>query len=307
MGNIERKMGNSPGFILNKIIDEALAIEAEEAREAGALGFMARSLVQATLPHTQVDGTEFRRTNGAFTLTMLAPSDVGLPYGNIPRILLAWLTTEAVKTKSREIVLGETLSQFMRELDMVPTGGRWGSITRLREQMVRLFSCFVSCTYTGENLSGVRNIMIADEATLWWDPKQPSQAALWESSVTLSERFYREVTENPVPIDLRALKALRRSPLALDVYCWLTYRLGYLRKTAQIPWPALQAQFGSSYPTEGQGARDFKREFLKALKKVELVYPNAVVEDGGKHLILKPSSTSVRKLYHLKNLELDLG
>ena len=50
------QMGNQKGFILNKIIDEALAIEAEEARKAGALGFMARSLVQATLPHTQVDG-----------------------------------------------------------------------------------------------------------------------------------------------------------------------------------------------------------------------------------------------------------
>lgn len=300
MTDIEKRKGNDKGFVLNKIIDEALAIEAEEAKDAGALGFMARALVQATLPHAKIEGNEFIRTNGAFTLTMIAPSSVGLPYGNIPRIVLAWLTTEAVKTKSREIILGETLSRFMHELDMSPTGGRWGSITRLREQMTRLFSCFVSCSYVGDGGTGIRNILIADDADLWWNPKMPSQAALWESSVMLSERFYREVTENPVPIDLRAVKALRRAPLALDIYCWLTYRLSYLRKDTSIPWPALQTQFGAGYATDPQGVRDFKRAFLRNLKKVELVYPSAKIEDGGKHLNLKPSPTSVRKLYSLK-------
>ena len=283
---------------LNKLITESLAIEAEAAKKAGKLGFMARALVQATLPHSKVDGNEFERTNGAFTLSMLAPSSVGLPYGNIPRLLIAWLTTEAVKTRSREIILGETLSQFMGELDMVPTGGRWGSITRLRDQMTRLFSCFVSCSYTGDDMAGIRNIMIADEANLWWSPKQPDQAALWQSSVTLSERYFREAIENPVPVDIRALKALRRSPMALDIYFWLTYRLSYLRKQTNIPWPALQAQFGANYATDAKGVRNFKLKFLQALKKVQLVYPDARIEDGGPALILKPSPTHIPKLYN---------
>ncbi|MCH6556231.1 MAG: phosphoenolpyruvate carboxylase, partial [Chloroflexi bacterium] len=78
---------------------------------------MARVLVQTTLPHRKQSGTEFVRTNGALTLTMLAPSSTGLPYGSIPRLLLAWLTTEAVRTKERKIVMGHSLSDFMRELD----------------------------------------------------------------------------------------------------------------------------------------------------------------------------------------------
>ena len=77
----------------NKLITEALAIEARDAKEAGALGFMARALVQATMPHKKVKGNEFTRVNGAYTLTMLSPSIIGLPYGSIPRLLLAWLTT----------------------------------------------------------------------------------------------------------------------------------------------------------------------------------------------------------------------
>ncbi|MGH7745443.1 MAG: hypothetical protein ACREQ5_11715 [Candidatus Dormibacteria bacterium] len=65
---------------LDKLITEALAIEAQDAKEAGALGYMARALVQATLPHSRPESNEFERRNGAFTLVMIAPSRVGLPY-----------------------------------------------------------------------------------------------------------------------------------------------------------------------------------------------------------------------------------
>ena len=84
---------------LNALVNQALAIEDEQAQDAGSLGFMARSMVQATLPHRKVEGTEFQRKNGQFTLTILAPSSIGLPYGSIPRLLMAWVTTEAVAQK----------------------------------------------------------------------------------------------------------------------------------------------------------------------------------------------------------------
>ena len=130
-----------------------LAIEDELAHEAGALGFMARAMVQATLPHRAVDGTYFERKNGSFTLSLMASPKIGLPYGSIPRLLLAWVTTEAVKTRSRELELGDSMSAFMSELGLKPTGGANGSITRLKNQTRRLFSivtsmhalCFLSC------------------------------------------------------------------------------------------------------------------------------------------------------------------
>ena len=125
---------------LDLLINRALAIEDEMALDADALGFMARAMVQATLPHSKVAGNEFTRKNGNYSLTILSPSSIGLPYGSVPRLLLAWVTTEAVKTKSRELELGDSLSGFMRELDLVPTGGRWGSISRLKEQTKRLFA-----------------------------------------------------------------------------------------------------------------------------------------------------------------------
>jgi len=91
---------------LNTLINEALAIEAEEAKEAGALGYMTRALVQATLPHSRYEGNEFTRRNGLFTLSIMSPQQIGLPYGVIPRLLIAWVTTEAVLKRQRTLVLG---------------------------------------------------------------------------------------------------------------------------------------------------------------------------------------------------------
>jgi len=274
---------------IDALISEALEIEAMEARAAGALGYMARALTLATMPHRRTTENEFERRNGAFTLTMMAPSRVGLPYGSVPRLLVAWITTEAVRTRKREIVLGERLSEFMDKLDLVPTGGRWGTITRLRDQMQRLFASSVSCTYQDGNRWSMDSVRVADRADLWWSPKQPEQAALWRSIVVLGERFFEEAVQSPVPVDLRALKALRRSPMALDIYCWLTHRMSYLRKPLVIPWVALQTQFGADYRL----TRQFKDNFLKQLRAVKAVYPEARIdaEEGG--LKLKPSPTHV--------------
>jgi hypothetical protein len=270
---------------VEQLISEALAIEAESAQDAGALGFMARAMVQATLPHRKVAGNEFIRRNGNFTLTMLAPTDPGLPYGSVPRLLLAWLTTEAVKTRSRELELGDSLSGFMRELDMLPTGGRWGSITRLKDQTARLFASTVSATYTDAEKRAEMGYRLADKSVLWWDAKRPEQAALWRSSVTLTESFYREIVEHPIPVDMRAIKALKKSPLALDIYAWLTHRASYAKKPSTITWAALAGQFGSDY----KQVRQFKAAFIEALRKVATVYAGAQFDANEIGLVVKPS------------------
>ena len=36
---------------------------------------------------------------------MVAGADNKFPYGNLPRLILAWICTEAVKTRSRELIL----------------------------------------------------------------------------------------------------------------------------------------------------------------------------------------------------------
>lgn len=278
---------------LNKLITEALAIEARDAKEAGALGFMTRALVQATLPHSKVEGNEFKRRNGAFKLTILADSEVGLPYGSIPRLLIAWITTEAVRTKKRELLLGNNLSRFMEQLDLTPTGGRWGTVTRLREQMKKLFSAAISCTYDDGEHWAIKNVQPVTQASLWWYPKTPEQSTLFESTLTLGEEFFKEIITCPIPIDMDALKALKRSPMAIDIYCWLTYRMSYLKANTKIPWEVIQLQFGASYAHTPQGKRNFKKAFLRELKKVMLVYPGANLEIEQTSFTLKPGKPHI--------------
>lgn len=274
---------------LDNLITEALAIENREAKEAGALGYMARALVQATMPHSKIEGGVFKRENGSFRLTILADPEIGLPYGSIPRLLIAWITTEAVRTKKRELILGHTLSEFMKQLDLVPTGGRWGSITRLRDQMKKLFAASVSCTYDNANHWAIKNVQPVSQANLWWNPKAPEQAALFESTLTLGEEFFKEIISYPIPIDMDALKALKRSPMALDIYCWLTYRMSYLKSQTTIPWGALEIQFGADY----ERTRDFKKYFLAQLRKVNLVYPEAKLNTNNEGLILQLSKPHI--------------
>ncbi len=284
------------------LMADVMAMEDEDAREAGAIGYMARVLTQATLPHSKQAGNEFTRVNGKLSVTILTPSEYGLPYGTVPRLLMTWITTEAVLKKSSHLELGPSLSAFMGELGLMPTGGRWGSIPRLRAQMNSLFSSFITCRYTDDtdpqNYDGIRNILMVENADLWWNPKKPDQATLWQSSLDLSNSFYDDVVQNPVPIDLRAIKALKRSPMALDIYIWLTYRMSYLKASRVIPWPLLQMQFGADYADTRQGRNNFKTSFLKHLAKVLLVYPEARVEDHSKSkgLLLKPSPTHIPKL-----------
>jgi hypothetical protein len=285
---------------IDSMVKEALLIEAESAKQAGAIGYMAKCLVQASLPYKD-PGQETKawgRENGNFSL-VIQPSyvikggeaiSVGLPYGNLPRLLLAWITTEAVKTKQPTLILGHSLSEFMRQLDLTPTGGRWGSITRIKEQTKRLFSSRISCTYNAEDGFCFEPIEIADKTMLWWDPKHPNQAALWQSIIELNPKFYQAITTKPVPIDMRALKMLKHSPMALDIYCWLTYRMSYLENVSKpIPWGLLQMQFGSTYADSPQGRQGFKRNFKKQLKAVYLAYSQLKIDLNDIGLVLKPS------------------
>lgn len=281
---------------INDFITEALALEYLEAKKAGAIGFMSRALVNCTMPHSKIDSPYYTRKNGVFTLTMKGDEEIGVPYGTLPRLIMAFITTEAVKTKNPQIVLGDSLSGFMSQLGIIKGGGRWGSVTRLRNQMERLFACAISCRYADDLNRGGKNLLIADEYNLWWEPKQPEQIQLFASTVTLSQRFFEEVINSPVVFRMDALKLLKQSAMAIDLYTWVTYRNSYAKKNSYIPWESLQMQFGSGYPNTAQGKSDFKRKFKEALTKVAIVYPEAAkLRPEDEHLLFVPGKPHVAK------------
>lgn len=290
-------LGLTPGRLA--LIDEAGGQELENANQVGSVGFMARMLVQVTMPHSKVSSDRFVRSNGGFTVQMIASDPrVGLPYGSIPRLVLAWMTTEAVRTKCPTLELGRSFSSFVRSVGLVPegrtvSGGKRGVGTMAQRQTLALLKAIVSWSYHEQNRDRGKNILVAEDYDLAWDPARGEDMTLWSSKVTLSQKFFEEMTSSPVPIDLRALKALKRSPLRLDIYSWLTWRMYSIKRPTQIPWEYLKAQFGSGYADDSQGLRDFRKAFIEALSAVKLFYREANVTPLEGALSLRPSPTHI--------------
>lgn len=100
-------------------------------------------LCQVGLPRSKVDGREFLRQSGAAWLNVQAgyldegsgPVIQPIPYGSMPRLALAWMSTYAKRNKTRIIPVGESATEFLKTLGQSSSGGKRGTFTTLRKQV----------------------------------------------------------------------------------------------------------------------------------------------------------------------------
>ena len=268
-----------------------------EASEADPdLGFMARTMALCSLPRTNPGNRiRYTRQNGPYTLVMTSGFDNKLPYGNLPRLLVAWVCTEAVRTQSRELVLGKSLSEFMGKLGMDSIGG---VRTRLRNQMRRLFNAHVQLVYKDQHGEANVSSSVADRSEFWWNERKPDEPSLWESKIRLGEDFFNEIINHPVPLDMNTLMALTRCALGLDLYLWLTYRTFALRAPLRLTWRQVYRQFGA-HPDNASDKRtvlNFRRKVLRELKKIKMAWPELNYSTAPGVLILLPSTSAIAPL-----------
>ena len=269
-----------------------------EASEADPdMGFMARSMALCSLPRTNPGNRlQYKRVNGPYTLVMSVIGNNKLPYGSLPRLLLAWVCTEAVRTQSREIVLGRSLSEFMRKLDLHTSGGSSrGDRTRLRNQMKRLFHCTVSLIYEDERVAASASSLVADRTEFWWNERKPNEPVLFNSKIRLGEDFFNEIIRHPVPLDMNTLKTLKRCALGLDLYLWLVYRTFALRTPLRLSWRQLYRQFGvdPAKASDNQTVQNFRYKILRELKKIKLAWTDLSYSTAKGVLILHPSPPAI--------------
>ena len=261
------------------------------------LGFMARLMALCCLPRTNPGNRhQYKRVNGPYTLIMSVIGNNKLPYGSLPRFLLAWVCTEAVRTQSREIVLGRSLSEFMRKLDLHTSGGSSrGDRTRLRNQMKRLFHCTVSLIYEDERVAASASSLVADRTEFWWNERKPNEPVLFNSKIRLGEDFFNEIIRHPVPLDMNTLKALKRCALGLDLYLWLVYRTFALRTPLRLSWRQLYRQFGvdPAKASDNQTVQNFRYKILRELKKIKLSWTDLNYSTAKGVLILSPSTPAI--------------
>lgn len=263
------------------------------------LQFSHSVLCQVGLPRKYTPERRYERCNGTRSLLVEAGSlwnglqwtEQPLPYGAIPRLVLVHISTEAVRTRSRVIDMGDSMREFLLQLGLQPTGGPRGGYTALRRQMQALAACRMTLGMTdGAKATTIDAKPIKRfDAWIFNGHQDGSQRTLWPGELELSEDFFDTLLRHAVPLDYRALAALKHSALALDIYTWLAHRLPRVNhpRGTRISWSNLKDQFGQEY----RRSDDFKKTFRYALRQVCTVYPEAKLRPapGGFILLASPS------------------
>ncbi len=258
------------------------------------VGFMVRLLALCMLPRTDPgELTHYVRRNGRYALVVIAGGpEPRLPFGVLPRLLLAWICTEAVRTRSRRLVLGRSVAEFMRRLGVQSSdsAGRYGIRTRLREQMTRLFRASIELTQDLPDGAHTVADRITTDMRLWWKPRRSDEPAGWASAIVLGHDLFSEMLAAPVPIDLNVVRELKRSSLGLDLYLWLTYRLFRLDRPLSLTWRQVYRQFASRPELDsGQSVKHFRKDVLRELGKIKIAWPQLSYSTPKGCLVLHPS------------------
>jgi len=105
---------------------EVEAAVAYMADEEGGIGFLYSGWCQTALPHRRLpDGDGWQIQSERTTLIVEPgmrpgpagkPVPVGVPYGSRARLILIYLQSEAIKTRSREVELGKSLRAWLERL-----------------------------------------------------------------------------------------------------------------------------------------------------------------------------------------------
>jgi hypothetical protein len=302
MGTVHRlieELGEKGALSTAETASDRRAIEAAisyMSDEDSGVGFLYSGWCQAALPHKRLADDAMWRVDTERVALLIEPGRrtspgggaawVGVPYGSRARLILLYLQSEALRTSSRDIELGRSLHAWLGRLG-IPIGGK--SFKDVREQAERLSRCHLSFhIQQSGGRSGLVNQSIVDTAMFVHDGHE-DQGSLFVETARLSETFYEQLKKHPVPLEEAAIKAISNNSQALDVYCWLAYRLHVLPNARTVTWKALYAQFGASY----KRIDHFKERFLDSLKIATAVYRDASVEVEAKGLVLKPSRPPV--------------
>jgi len=210
----------------------------------------------------------------------------GVPYGNLARMVLIYLQTQAITTSSPRIEIGPSMRAWMQRMGVATSGKNYRT---LKEQMLRFTASRMTFSWpVGSNKIGFKRVNLIQAGVLAPENLEGDvlQGRLWADEVELDADFWKALQRHSVPVEEAAVAQLSGNALALDIYVWLAYRLHALSKPVKVPWPSLHQQFGRSYKSRAQ----FKERFWRPLNLALACYEDANVDvDPEAGLILHPS------------------
>ena len=227
--------------------------------------------------------------------TLIDPAEVGrfktlpVPFGSRARIILPYINAYALRHKTREVDLGSSLRQFISRMGLSFDGRRGQQVT---EQVQALAAARILLGRWDGDRPRAQLGTIADEVSFWME-KDTRQRSLWEPELLLSQMYYDAIRERPVPMDIRHLIALARSPRRMDLYCWLTYRTAQIPKgkKVHVQLESLQAVFAPDIAS----LRLFKQRLKQDMKAVASVYSGFRSRVEGEVLVLESSPPPIAR------------
>ena len=215
---------------------------------------------------------------------------LGLPYGTKARLIMAYLNTQAVRTQSPIIDVEGSITSFIESIGLSRKGK---NVLEVKNQLARIAASIITLSYTAEEERTLNvRFSLVKKYDLWF-PKDEKQRVLWTSRIQLTDDYFTELCKHAVPLDERALAALKNNAMALDIYAWLAQRLHRIGSKDQfVSWKALKDQFGYNYKT----MKKFKEVFRKTLGIVHTQYMEArITEEKNKGFWLKNSPSPIEK------------
>jgi hypothetical protein len=262
--------------------------------------FLHAVLCQVGMPRKRTEGRTFERHSGTASMLLEAGrlwhrgswKEQPLPYGTRPRLVMVHISGEAVRRRTRQIEIGQSMRDFLVLLGIEPNGGPRGGYTMFKKQMEALAACRLTLGMSVGNRDITINTQPISRFDAWLQ-HDGTQQVFWPGVLELSQEFFDTLANHAVPLDHRALGALKHSALTLDVYSWLAHRLCRVRKVSgqKVSWGNLKDQFGQEYADP----KSFKKKLRIALRQVLAVYPDANVAPTTGGIVLKPSPPPVRK------------
>ncbi|KXV60563.1 pirin [Acetobacter tropicalis] len=256
--------------------------------EDQAIGIAHAGFAMAALPHKKISESIWRREGGSIQLLVESGLDkenkaVGVPFGAMARLILLYLQTQAVRTRSREVELGSSMNAWLKAMG-VSVGGK--TYIAVRDQANRISRCRLTFTRINAGAEIITNGAFVRDAIMPIESENGNRLSFWKEAVRLDEGFYESLIEHPLPLREIAIRQISNKSKAIDIYIWLAYRLHVLNDPLTLSWNTLKNQFGPEY----KELRYFKKDIVTPLKIALSVYPEAKVQMDDKYgIILYPS------------------
>ena len=263
---------------------ECVRLNREGARQN--LGFSSRPFVLCGLPVKRpAQGCLLHeRRNGQFVLQVTGHPSYGLPWGQ-DRLVPIFLATLAIRQKSPRIT-------FDSAAQMLDTGAMQQGGTQYRRLVGAFQRIFGATIFFGTDSQRERAAVVhqarfnfMSEARIWYsrDPNQKFLPGDCQNVIVLSDEFYREILNHPIPTDLEAAKALSSSPAALDLFMWLSYRCFTARGRERVPLFGdfgLISQLGSADYARPRKFREKLEGWLDLVRTMWPACPAVIDQDG---------------------------